>query len=56
MHRGRKPGESVIEQHDTDAIPEVDVTEEDIAASGEDETNWLIFGNNYQGTDTPLRT
>ncbi|MFD1562016.1 pyrroloquinoline quinone-dependent dehydrogenase [Haloarchaeobius amylolyticus] len=43
-----KPGESVVEQGDTDQIPERDVTEEDLAGTGEDPTNWLIMGGSYQ--------
>lgn len=43
-----KPGESVVEQGDTDQIPEVDVTEQNLAETGEDPTNWLIMGGSYQ--------
>ncbi|WP_255169047.1 PQQ-binding-like beta-propeller repeat protein [Natrononativus amylolyticus] len=43
-----KPGESDIEQHDTDQIPEVDVTEDDLLASGSTTENWLMYGNNYE--------
>ncbi|QLK26542.1 PQQ-binding-like beta-propeller repeat protein [Natrinema zhouii] len=43
-----KPGESVIEQGNIDQIPEVDVTEEDLAQTGEEPTNWLIMGGSYE--------
>lgn len=44
-----KPGESTVDQYDTGRIPEVDVTEADLRASGDDPRNWLVFGNNYEG-------
>lgn len=43
------PGESNVEQYDTDQIPEVDITESDIRESGQNPENWLVFGNNYEG-------
>lgn len=43
-----KPGESVVEQHDIDQIPEVDITEEDLHETSENEENWLIFGGAYE--------
>ncbi|WP_344572697.1 hypothetical protein, partial [Winogradskya humida] len=44
-----KPGESHVEQYDTDVIPEVEITEEDLHQTSEDETNWLMFGGGYEG-------
>ncbi|MHC3439468.1 outer membrane protein assembly factor BamB family protein [Natrialbaceae archaeon A-gly3] len=44
----QKPGESQVEQLDVDQIPEVDITEEDLLESGENNENWLIYGNNYE--------
>ncbi|ELZ03811.1 outer membrane protein assembly factor BamB family protein [Natrialba aegyptia] len=44
-----KPGESIVEQGDTDQIPERDVTESDLAETQTDETNWLIAGGGYEG-------
>ncbi|MDS0474757.1 PQQ-binding-like beta-propeller repeat protein [Natrinema sp. 1APR25-10V2] len=43
-----KPGESIVRQGDTDQIPEVDVTEQDLAETGENPENWLIMGGSYQ--------
>ncbi|GAB7017194.1 dehydrogenase [Halostagnicola bangensis] len=43
-----KPGESEVEQYDTDQIPEVDITEEDLRESRENPENWLLYGNDYQ--------
>ncbi|QLG47979.1 PQQ-binding-like beta-propeller repeat protein [Natrinema halophilum] len=43
-----KPGESIVEQGDTDQIPEVDVTEEDLRQTGEEPTNWLLAGGSYE--------
>lgn len=43
-----KPGESTVEQYDTDAIPEVEITQEDLAAAGDDPESWLTYGGGYE--------
>jgi hypothetical protein len=43
-----KPGESELEQLDVDAIPEVDITYDDLERSGENPEGWLLYGNSYR--------
>lgn len=43
-----KPGESEAEQLNIEAIPEVDVTYDDLEQSGENPEGWLLYGNNYR--------
>ena len=42
------PEESVLDQHDTDRIPEVDVDQEMLSNSGDDPEAWLMYGGNYE--------
>ncbi|GAA0472137.1 PQQ-binding-like beta-propeller repeat protein (plasmid) [Halococcus dombrowskii] len=42
------PDEAVLDQTDTDRIPEVEVTQEMLTNAGEDPESWLMFGNNYE--------
>ncbi|WP_255171373.1 PQQ-binding-like beta-propeller repeat protein [Natrononativus amylolyticus] len=42
-----KPGDSEIEQFDTDQIPETEITDEDLHETGTRTDNWLIMGGSY---------
>lgn len=42
------PEGSVLDQQDTDRIPEVDVDQEMLSNSGEDPEAWLMYGGNYE--------
>ncbi len=41
------PDESVLDQHDTDRIPRMDVTQE-MLSDASDPESWLMFANNYE--------
>lgn len=43
----QKPGNSVVEQYNTDAIPRKEITQEDLVATGDNKDNWLIYGGGY---------
>ncbi len=42
------PEESVLDQHDTDRIPEFDVTQEMLSDTDENPESWLIYGGGYE--------
>jgi len=43
----QKPGTSTLEQHDTDAIPEREITQADLDETAERTDNWLLYGGSY---------
>ncbi|MFB6164839.1 MAG: PQQ-binding-like beta-propeller repeat protein [Haloarculaceae archaeon] len=43
-----KPGDSTIKRTNVDAIPQVDVTQQDLYDSADDPTSWLLYGNGYR--------
>ncbi|MFW5903776.1 MAG: PQQ-binding-like beta-propeller repeat protein [Halolamina sp.] len=42
------PGELDVERGDTDAIPEREVSQEDLLASGDSPEDWLMYGGGYE--------
>jgi len=42
------PEESILHQHDTDRIPERDITQEMLSETGDDPESWLTYGGNYE--------